>query len=111
MAFILDPHAQARAGESADRFLSMSVTRNAGATVPDERPRFSVRATMRLDDIEGARPKALPAFQRANFHDTADIEGARPKLLHTEKRNHPALALTNADIEGACLRRRRRRGR
>jgi len=100
MAFILDPHASANAAAAeSDRFVSMSVTRNPSAVVHDSSRPFSVRQTMRLDDIEGSRPKSH-TFSRSNFHDTQDIEGAQPKVLHAEKRNHPALALTNHDIEG-----------
>ena len=112
MAFILDPHAEARAMEAAtDRFVSMSVTRNAAATVGEPPRPVTLRATMRVDDIEGARPKALPPWQRANFHETLDIEGAQPRPLHVEKRNHPALALTNADIEESAPRATRFRSR
>ena len=105
MAFILDPNAQARQQEAAvDRFVSMSVTRNAAATIAELPRPLTMRATMRVDDIEGARPRALPPWQRGNFHETLDIEGAQPRPLHVEKRNHPALALTNADIEESAPR-------
>jgi hypothetical protein len=100
MSFILDPHASANAAAAEnDRFVSMSVTRNPSAVVIEPHRPFMVRQTMRLDDIEGSRPKSNN-FSRSNFHDTHDIEGAQPKVLHAEKRNHPALALTNHDIEG-----------
>ena len=100
MAFILDPNAATSAAPSSERFFSMSVTRNAAATISPDAPRAnSVRATMRVDDIDGARPRALPPA-RSNFHETRDIEGAQPRPLHVEKRNHPSLALTNHDIEG-----------
>jgi hypothetical protein len=82
----------------AERFTSMNVTRNPGATIPDSKPLRTVRPSMVIDDIEGTRPKALPLFQRSNFHDTADIEGARPKVLHAEKRNIPDFHQTR-DIE------------
>jgi hypothetical protein len=105
MSFILDPNAQARQQEAAvDRFVSMSVTRNAAATIAELPRPLTMRASMRVDDIEGARPRALPQWQRGNFHETLDIEGAQPKPLHVEKRNHPALALTNADIEESAPR-------
>ena len=100
MAFILDPNAATSAAPSSERFFSMSVTRNAAATISPDAPRAnSVRATMRVDDIDGARPRSLPPA-RSNFHETRDIEGAQPRPLHVEKRNHPSLALTNHDIEG-----------
>ena len=100
MSFILDPHASANAAAAEnDRFVSMSVTRNPSAVVIEPHRPFMVRQTMRLDDIEGSRPKSNN-FSRSNFHKTHDIEGAQPKVLHAEKRNHPALALTNHDIEG-----------
>ena len=100
MAFILDPNAQARQQEAAvDRFVSMSVTRNAAATIAELPRPLTMRASMRVDDIEGTRPRVLPPWQRSTFHETLDIEGAQPRPLHVEKRNHPALALTNADIE------------
>ena len=105
MSFILDPNAQARQQEAAvDRFVSMSVTRNAGATISELPRPLTMRASMRVDDIEGTRPRALPPWQRGNFHETLDIEGAQPRPLHVEKRNHPALALTNADIEESAPR-------
>jgi len=100
LSFILDPHASANAAAAEnDRFVSMSVTRNPSAVVIEPHRPFMVRQTMRLDDIEGSRPKSN-TFSRSNFHETHDIEGAQPKVLHAEKRNHPALALTNHDIEG-----------
>jgi hypothetical protein len=100
MAFILDPEATSFA--DPDRFISMSVTRNAHAVVPQASRQPTVRASNAVDDIEGARPRALPPHQRETFYGTADIEGARPKPLHYERRNKPDFTTTNLDIEREC---------
>ena len=69
MSFILDPNAQARQQEAAvDRFVSMSVTRNAAATIAELPRPLTMRASMRLDDTEGPRPRALPPRHPANSH-------------------------------------------
>lgn len=100
MAFVLAPDGPA--DTDPDRYLSMSVTRNAAATVPEERRAREVRPghTLRTDDIAGARPRSLPPFQRNNYHDNADIEGARPKPLHYQRHNKPDFTTTNKDIAG-----------
>ena len=98
MAFILDPNAATV--PNPDRFVSMSVTRNASAVVPIEGRPKAVRETMGCADIEGAHPRVLPPHHRGDFHDPGDIEGARSKPLHFQKHHKPDFTTTNADIEG-----------
>ena len=107
MAFFLHPDDGVPTHSAAARFASMSVTRDAGATITDA-PRVRptrVPASLCVDDIDGARPRTLPPRPRAAFHDTADIEGARPKLLHRESSYVPGY------IERACRRARGARAR
>lgn len=86
MSFYLHPDAGVPTTSAEERFSSMSVTRNSNAVIIEQRrvPVTRVPSSLRVDDIDGARPKTLPPRPRREFHDTADIEGARPKLLHRE---------------------------
>jgi hypothetical protein len=63
----------------------MSVTRNPGAVIVEEKRARVVRvpSSLNVDDIAGARPRSLPARARGtSFFTTQDIEGAQPKTLH-----------------------------
>lgn len=106
MAFLLDPDLAAQ--PDPERYVSMSVTRNAHAVVPDAKPRSTlrgvaadggpvVRPMMVVDDIPGARPRSLPPHQRSTFHDTADISGAAPRALHNLRKSYGGANATEQD--------------
>ncbi len=97
MTHYLHPDASVPVTAPEDRFSSMSLTRNSAAVIHEPRRVTLTRVpnSLTVDDIAGARPRALPLRPRREFHDTGDIEGARPKLLHRES-NYRA-----ADVEGA----------
>jgi hypothetical protein len=96
-SFILHPNA-AVPSDAAERFASMSITRNPGATIAEERRARVVRApaSLNVDDIAGARPRSLPPHARAtSFFGTQDVEGAQPRVLHR------AISYTPEVVEGA----------
>ena len=92
--FILHPNAAQQGDEG--RFTSMSLTRNAGAVIVEERRARAVRnpASLCVDDIAGARPRSLPQHARASL-GTLDVEGAQPKVLHR------LISYTPEVVEGA----------
>ena len=67
--FILHPNAAIPSSDAAERFASMSVTRNPGATIAEERRARPVRVpnSLNVDDIAGARPRSLPAQARTSL--------------------------------------------
>jgi len=97
MAFYLHPDASVPTTTPAERFASMSVTRDAAAVIADDRRVRLTRvpASLTVDDIAGARPRTLPPPRSGGFHDTADIEGARPRVLHRESNYRASI------VEGA----------
>ena len=96
-AFILHPNASVPSSDAAERFASMSVTRNPGATIHEERRARPVRvpASLTVDDIAGARPRSLPPRASGGFYGTQDVEGAQPKVLHR------GISYTPKVVEGA----------
>ena len=98
MAVILSPNDIV--APDVDRFTSMSVTRNRDAVIRSSRNQLTTRASLSSDDIDGARPRSLPPFQRNTFHSTLDIEGAQPKRLHCERRQTPDVLELTTDIPG-----------
>jgi hypothetical protein len=103
MAFLLDR--DLAAVPDPDRYLSMSVTRNAAAVVASPaKPVRMVRPVNALDDIDGARPRTLPPHQRATFHGTGDIDGAAPRVLHASRTLEEKVdRYGSADIDGECV--------
>ena len=96
--FILHPNASVPSTDAAERFASMSVTRNPGATIVEERRARAVRApaSLTVDDIAGARPRSLAPRAGGGFFGTQDVEGAQPRVLHR------GISYTPEAVEGAC---------
>ena len=94
--FILHPNASVPSTDAAERFASMSVTRNPGATIAEERRARAVRVptSLNVDDIAGAQPRSVPQHARAAT-GTQDIEGAQPRVLHR------GISYTPEAVEGA----------
>jgi hypothetical protein len=103
-SFILHPNASVPSTDAAERFASMSVTRNPGATIVEERRARAVRvpASLNVDDIAGARPRSLAPRAGGGFFGTQDVEGAQPRALHR------GISYTPEAVEGACARARAR---
>lgn len=107
-------HSEANAGTSsrifgvesdADRFQSMSITRNAAnAVIREDRRQFGTRVVNSVRDIEGATPRALPKVRSVrdvrSLTDVSDIEGAAPKTLHRTLPNGP---IEKPEIPGLLL--------
>ncbi len=97
-SFILHPNAAVPPSDAAERFASMSVTRNPGATIVEERRARAVRVptSLNVDDIAGAQPRSVPQHARATtFFGTQDVEGAQPRVLHR------GISYTPEVVEGA----------
>lgn len=92
----------ANIGEEYGHYQTMSLASVGGATIGNKRKVAAVKATNRVDDIEGAVGGRREArfVNKPDLYETRDIAGSTPRVRHPDLKKVSRVC-TNADIEGS----------